>query len=219
LETIDGYEMSLFKDEHALARYWRDKLKGVYPKVYVNINPASHRFYDYWKEWWAGISSPPAQPQIDLVIVNVHALLAVELKYFRMIDYKGTKRVNYPFYVGIEEALSLLRFGFECISLWQCFDREVPNDIISRYEPAVSSLINTIEIPINYESFFLDEYQNKIHAYPIRGGKPFWFETTDTGKRAIMLPSPHGVVNPLKDKAEAKKMLDFLRSVLRIPRE
>lgn len=195
--------MSLFKDEHALARHWRDNLKGIYLKVYVNINLASHRFYDYWKEWWAGINSTPAQPQIDLVIIDAHTLLAVELKYFRMINYKGNKKVNYPFYVGIQEALSLLRFGFECVSLWQCFDREVPNDIISRYEPAVSSLINTLKVPINYEGLFLDKCQDKIQPYPIRGGKPFWYEDKDTGKRAITFPSPYGVVNPLKDTPEA----------------
>ena len=117
--------MSLFRDELDLARYWEKNLKERYQKVYLNINLASHKFYDHWIEWW-GASSLPAQPQIDLLIVDRLTLLAVELKYFRMVKGKGRGRVNYPFYEGIEEALALLRFGFACVSLWQCFDREMP---------------------------------------------------------------------------------------------
>jgi len=213
--NING--MSLFEDELDLARYWERKLKERYQKVYSNVNPASHKFYDHWMEWWG--DSPPAQPQIDLLIVDRPTLLAVELKYFRMVKGKGEGKVYYPFYEGIEEALALLRFGFTCVSLWHCFDRELPTDIISRYEPTTSGLISALELPINYAGLYLDKYQDEIYACPIHMGKPVRYEDKERGKIIIPPVNPYGRSNPLKDTTNAKKMLDFLRIVLRIPRE
>ena len=213
--------MSLFKDELDLARYWRKKLEERYQKIYVNINLASHKFYNHWIEWWgAGTGLPPAQPQIDLLIVDRLTLLGIELKYFRMTKGRGKERINYPFYKGIEEALALLRLGFHYVSLWQCFDRELPLDIISRYNLTTSSFIRALELPINYMGFYLDKYQDKIEAYHLGiTGKPYWYENKKTGKRAIPFPTPYGKMNPLKDATNPKKILEFLRMVLRIPRE
>ena len=211
--------MSLFKDEHDLTRYLGKKLEEKYQKVYVNINLASHRFYDHWIEWW-GSSFPPAQPQIDLLIVDRLTLLGIEIKYFRMKKGRGKIKALYPFYTGIEEALALLRFGFSCVSLWQCFDRELPLDLISRYNLTTSNFISALGLPINYTGFYLDKYQDEIRAYVLGiAGKPYWYENKETGKQIIPFPSLYGRSNPFKDATNPKKMLEFLRMVLRIPSE
>jgi len=197
--------MSIFKDEHALVLFLKRRLKGQYQKIYTDINLASHKFYDHWKEWW-GKELPPAQPQIDLLIVDRLSLFGVELKYFRKIN----NRINYPFYKGIEEALALLRFGFRCVSLWHFFDSALTPDVINRYFVSASNVINIIGLPINYHALvpMKDDDQILLYCVHVNG-----FSLIDKP------PDLYGKSNPLSQSTESKKMLDFLRMILRIPTE
>ena len=130
---------------------------------------------------------------------------------------KGKSGINYSFYEGIDEALALLRLGLECVSLWHCFDKEVPTGLINQYESTTSSLIRTLNLPINYRGLFLEKYQDEVQAYPISEGKPLVYVSADTGERAMPVIVLYGKVNPLKDTTEAKRVLEFLRMFLKIP--
>jgi hypothetical protein len=194
------------KDEAALAHQLSARLRKDFNDVHVNVNPASHKFYPYWKKWF-GEFTPIAQPQIDLLLVDRgYQLLAVELKYIRL-DKKG--QVNYPFYEGIGEALALLRFGFTRVSLWHCFDQEISLDMVRKYKDSTSSLINTLNLPINYSALRVMKSNEQMQF------KEFLTDMSESERLSL----PYGKSNPLHLKGDAKKIEDFLRTALKIPKE
>ena len=197
------------KDETALALVLKRNLEEKFKEVHSNINLASYNFYQHWKKWFGPIM-PPAQPQIDMLLVDSRfQLLTVELKYFRAIK---KARVNYPFYEGIGEALALLRFGFLCVSLWHCFDVEVPISIVSRYARDATNLINALNLPIEYRGILIDKSDDNVvfKRFSAVAGAIYAAEKSE-------LPSCYGKLNPLRSTENSKRMLDFLRSILRIP--
>lgn len=66
--------------------------------------------------------TPPLQPEIDIILCKGNQLNAIEIKYFEM---KGNS-LNRSFYEGIEQALALLRWGFNHVALWQLFEDSMP---------------------------------------------------------------------------------------------
>lgn len=53
-----------------------------------------------------------------MIFCKKKTMMAVELKYFQ---HKG-KGLNHSFYEGIEQALALLRWGFDYVVFWQLFE-------------------------------------------------------------------------------------------------
>lgn len=150
--------MPFFKNEPELVRFWKTKLEERYLKVFPRINLSSSKFEKYWIEYW-GLSIPPSQPDIDLLIVDKQKKLhAIELKYIRKSD---KRRLSQSFYRGIDESLALLRFGFESVSLWHCFDNEVPRLLRGQYHTTTSELIESLKLPIDFQGLFLDKYRGK----------------------------------------------------------
>ena len=206
--------MPFFIRERELQQYWKTKLEEKYTKVFAGVRLSSRKFEKRWREWF-DLTNPPGQPDIDLLIVdNERQLHGVELKYFIP---KKKRRVNYSYYEGIDEALALLKFGLESVSLWHCFDKDVPKFFYGQYQSTASNLIDSLKLPIYYEGLYLDKYQGEIQAYPISYGEPSIYEDKD-GKRATpILPLIGLKKNPLKDESIAKKTLDFLKIQLEIP--
>jgi hypothetical protein len=64
---------------------------------------------------------PPLQPEIDMIFCKGNEMMAVELKYFQ----RRGKGLDHSFYEGIEQALALLRWGFDYVALWQLFDSSI----------------------------------------------------------------------------------------------
>ena len=209
--------MSLFKNEAELARHFRRRLEEQYRKVFSNINLASRKFGEHWMNWWEAIP-PPAQPQIDLLVVDKKLnLFAIELKYFRK-SLRGNRKVNWSYYEGIDESLALLRFGFECVNLWHCFDKELPEYFRIQYQSTVSWLIEELDLPIVYQGLYLDKYEGEVEAYPMHNGKPIILRVKETGRRATpILPLLGMKLNPFKEESDAKKTINFLKMVLKIP--
>ena len=89
--------MSIFKSEKELQKYWKEKLEERYKAVFANVNLSSHKFKENWINWW-GLTSPPSQPEIDIIVVDKNfELYAIELKYLVI----SKKKVNRSFYTGI----------------------------------------------------------------------------------------------------------------------
>ena len=208
--------MSILKSEKELQKYWKEKLKEQYKEVFANVNLSSHKFKENWISWW-GLTSPPSQPEIDIIVVDKNfELYAIELKYLVI----SKKKVNRSFYTGIEQALALLTFGFNCVNLWHCFDKDFPKYIYGQYESSVKNLIKDLKLPIDYQALYMDKYKDRIKAYPIINGEPFIIEIKETGYRAEPVIQPiNRVSNPLKFKENSKKKVDSLRRALNIPGE
>lgn len=198
--------MSVVRNEGELARLLAARLQESVKEVYVDVNPASHRFYPYWQKWF-GEATPMAQPQIDLLLVDSSLeLVSVELKYMRL-DEDG--RIDHPFYSGIDEALALLGFGFVCVSLWHCFDERIPTDIVRKYRERTSSLIESLDLPINYSALHVVRAEERVRF------REFLSDMSESER----MPSLYGKSNPLHATDQAGRIQDFLRTALKIPKK
>ena len=73
---------------------------------------------------------------------------AAELKYFKQTE---NGRLNHPFYVGIEQALALLRWGFASVALWQLFDDSISTEALRDYGCRTWQFINGyLNLPIDF---------------------------------------------------------------------
>lgn len=181
--------------------------------VYSGVNLASYNFKEYWQKWFKGRGYPPAQPEIDLILVDSsYDLSAVEVKYFRMAISRITPS---SYYKGIEEALALLRMGFSYVNLWHFFDEGVPLDLINSYVEAASNLVSTLDVPIGYKAFYVKGVSGRGVFFDLSSrssdNKPY--VSNDPVKPRLMWKT-----NPLRKSDYAKKIDDFLRHALRIPK-
>ena len=100
----------------------------------------------------------PFHPDIDVLYwckkyTQEPQIFAAEVKYFRLKD----GNVYPTIYEGLGEAMMLLTFGVNYVSLWHLFDPEIPSEIVSRYRDLTQNLINDTSSPINYQSWMLPE--------------------------------------------------------------
>ncbi|MCJ7559883.1 hypothetical protein MUO79_04605 [Candidatus Bathyarchaeota archaeon] len=108
-----------------LKRKFDQSPKPKYDKIFVSKKPFQVKSL---KEKWFEIYGkplrvdpklvPPLQPEIDMILCKGRTMMAIELKYFRR---KG-RGLDHSFYEGIEQALALLRWGFDYVALWQLFE-------------------------------------------------------------------------------------------------
>ena len=100
----------------------------------------------------------PFHPDIDVLFwykeyTGEPVLMASEVKYFRL-----RKSAIHPnIYEGLGEALMLLTYGVDHVSLWHLFDPEIPSESVSRYRDLTQSLVSDAYSPINYQSWLLPE--------------------------------------------------------------
>lgn len=103
------------------------QINTVYPNEYQKILidkslGRSSRLTRVWQGQWAPDVAPALQPDIDLLYYHKDGrLMATELKYFTLVR----RHVNYPYYVGFSQALALMQFGFDHVSLMYVFDKEL----------------------------------------------------------------------------------------------
>lgn len=101
----------------------------------------------------------PFHPDIDVLYWHKDYqgepnIYAAEVKYFRLRE--GTVYPN--IYEGLGEALMLLSFGVDFVSLWHLFDPEIPSETGSRYRDLTQSLVSeAYTSPVNYQSWLLPE--------------------------------------------------------------
>lgn len=125
-----------------------------------------------WKEFDPSIfnqSEHPIQPgDVDLLLCKREdeerftPLHAIEAKVF----YFRNNKLNNAYYAGIDQALALLNFGFDFVSLFHCFilslEDVVPeNERLKKqldnyfgYSKRIRKLIGSSGIPIGYTAFF-----------------------------------------------------------------
>jgi hypothetical protein len=115
----------------------------------------------------------PFHPDIDVLYwpkeyTQEPRIFAAEVKYFRLKD----GNVYPTIYEGLGEAMMLLTFGFNHVSLWHLFDPEVDSETVSRYRDLTQNLINDTHSPVNYQSWLLPQLPKITLASPERQPTP-----------------------------------------------
>jgi hypothetical protein len=100
----------------------------------------------------------PFHPDIDVLYWSKQytqepQIFAAEVKYFRLRD----GNVYPTIYEGLGEAMMLLTFGLDYVSLWHLFDPEISSEVVSRYRDLTQNLITDTSSPVNYRSWLLRE--------------------------------------------------------------
>jgi hypothetical protein len=204
--------MPLFGEETDLIEVLVQNIRKDWKHIYNNVNVASYNFKDYWRKWFEGKGYPPAQPQIDIILVDSsHDLHGVEVKYFRMAISRITPS---SYYEGIGEALALLKMGFWSVTLMHFFDEGIPLDVTNSYIRAASEVVSELNLPIGYSAFRVTNVSGNTVFFglsPSLSDEPYLSEEP-------VLPRPSSKQNPLRKTDYATKMDDFIRQALRIPK-
>lgn len=184
----------------ALQRELEKEKIGNAPRFRVRTVNLTKTYRKYHQEWHPEKLLNLPQPDIDLAILdNRRELLMVEVKYFKL-DKKGN--IDQPYYSGIDQALALIRFGPKCVSLWHCFDEEMPIEKIDTYSRNTAKLIRVLALPINYAMIKIE-----------KGDSGFIFKEIPIGytSRAYeRLPNPYGTALPDHLYNNAKEMRNFI---------
>ena len=207
--------MSVLRSERQLAVILANKLHSHYGyEVFRNVNPASANFREYWAKWFSGEPLLP-QPDVDLLVVDLGDLIAIELKYIVLSRQKGRRILKRRYYEGIGQVLALLRYGFERVQLWHCFDESIDVAHIARFLENTYDLIYKLKLPIGYAALRVVEDQGEVLLKEIHRsyGDPPLFEYDHPPD-----PRRFKASNPLCEEREAKRVREFIEHILRIPR-
>jgi hypothetical protein len=199
------------RSEKQLARVIAGNLRRCYryDGVYANVTPGASKYRDYYFEWFS--QEPPlAQPDVDILVVHMGDLVGIELKYFKL----QTGQFKRSYYEGIGQALALLRYGFDYVQLWHCFDQEVEPTQVTRFVENTGDLINKLKLPVGHASLRLLKQEHDVSANEMHvvAGQIY-----DSDKPPDIRRFQTETRNPLREQVEAKRMREFIQHVLRIP--
>lgn len=139
-------------DENSLVRALRDRLAPRYREVLVHKNlpsipaftQASHDAFGY----------VPVLNEIDMIFIRHEGhMCAVEVKCLQVSDGSMSR----PFYDGVGQALSLLRYGFDYVALWHLFVGDMEDGRRDRYGAGTWWFLrNQIGLPLEFTYFKVD---------------------------------------------------------------
>ena len=104
----------------------------------------------------------PFHPDIDIFYWNKECpfgeppLFAAEVKYFRM----KAGEVYPSIYQGLDEALMLMTFGFNYVTLLHLLDPEIPSGVRQQYKTIMTDIARPDMLGINYCSWTLEQTTN-----------------------------------------------------------
>jgi len=143
MEADKGSEARQELTESVIAREVAKRLEevGDYKLIFCRRRLTSKKFIDYWNSQYGGIP-PPIQPDIDILVIRDNFWIAIELKFIPAASGR------YPTYLGLEQAIGLLRFGFDRVCLWHCYSAQVNEEEIARRLRETRNLIQKIQLPV-----------------------------------------------------------------------
>ena len=166
----------------------------------------------------------PFHPDIDVLFwakeySGEPFIMASEVKYFRLRE--GAVYPN--LYEGLGEALMLLTFGVDYVSLWHLFDPEIPSETVSRYRDLTQSLVTEAYAysPITYQSWLLPEIPKESldqKPTPNKDIKTVLEEMVQGMLRASFTFSitVNLKPNPIRNRWDAKIMRSIIKKAYRI---
>ena len=161
----------------------------------------------------------PFHPDIDVFFWSKKysgepKIYASEVKYFRLKN--GTVYPN--IYEGLGEAMMLLTFGFDYVSLWHLFDPEIPSETVSRYRDLTQNLVSVAYSPINYSSWLLPEIPKEPDTQKPTDYHERWSKAIqETATKILFLSSLNTLKNiPLLDRWDTKIIRSIIKKGYRI---
>lgn len=161
----------------------------------------------------------PFHPDIDVFFwakeySGEPKIYASEVKYFRLV--KGAVYPN--IYEGLGEAMMLLTFGFDCVSLWHLFDPEIPSETVSRYRDLTQNLVSVVYSPINYNSWLLPEIPKEPDTQKLTYSHEYWSKTAQQITEKILFLSSLSNLksNPLLERWDTKIIRSIIKKGFRI---
>ena len=143
----------------------------------------------------------PVLNEIDMILVGKQGHLnAIEIKCFNM----NSGSFSRPFYDGIGQSLSLLRYGFDHVALWHLFSTEIDQRRFDRYGAGTWWFIrNQTGIPLDFTYFKVEDHPETPRFIVMQYGGP------NTGADLLPIDSTNFVItwkhpNPLAQTEEAK---------------
>lgn len=182
------------------------------------MNLANKDFEGIYFDWYRGQTPKPLQ--VDIVLAfqedeRVHGdavIVGVEVKYFRYFENRG-------FYEGLGQILSYSIFGFDGLSLWHLFSKELEDGDIQRFGSATKEVVERLGLPIFYLcGKIVDEEELKINIF-----EPIYLEgkvsslSELTYNNICKVISGRSLRNPLLFSDTIIKRRKTLKAMLKIP--
>jgi len=181
------------RDERELIPHLKKQLETNRYHVKTRVSLPRSRIDVAYVTWKGKVVDRFAQPDIDILYVHParkNTIYAAEVKYFK----RRKQKVNYPFYEGIDEALALLRFGVDRVSLWHYFEESIDVQEMKIRASNTRNLIERLGLPIGYKCSQL---------IVTREG------TKENMYAAFFLPEPE---NPYSGDPEARLLIEYIKN-------
>ena len=136
-------------DERQMVQKLKIQLAPRYREVLVHQNLANlTRFRSELEKRFGFL---PVLNEIDMIVVGMQGhLSAIEVKCFNVTNGSFSR----PFYDGIGQSLSLLRYGFDHVALWHLFPNEIEQKRLDRYGAGTWWFIrNQLKLPLDFTYF------------------------------------------------------------------
>lgn len=105
-----------------------------------------------------------------MILCKDQTILGIELKFFR----KKGSGLNHSFYEGIEQALALLRWGFDHVALWQLFEEGISAEELWFYGGWTWKFLHAepkdggLNLPIEFTFMLVTKSENGYVFRPIQ---------------------------------------------------
>jgi len=180
-------------------------------QVLVHQNLAS--LTDFKAELERRFGFLPVLNEIDMILVGPQGeLCAIEAKCFSIRGGSFTR----PFYDGIGQSLSLLRYGFDFVALWHLFSGDIDQARFDRYGAATWWFIrNQLQLLLDF-SYFNVENDPETPRFIV-----MQYDSPSTGAQLTPIDSSNFVVtwkhrNPFVQTEEAQCLRAALVAALGI---
>ena len=186
-------------DERRMVEKLKAQLAPRYREVLVHQNLAT--LTEFKAELKRRFGFLPVLNEIDLILVGKQGqLIAIEVKCFTI----NSGSFSRPFYDGIGQALSLMRYGFDHVALWHLFSAEIDQSRLDRYGAATWWFIrNQTGLPLEFTYFKVIDHPETPQFIVMQYGGP------NTGADLLPIDSSNFVVtckhpNPFVQTEEAR---------------
>lgn len=169
------------KSERNLVIKLKEVLSPKFDKIWIHKKPSASKKFRESLILTLG-KLPILQPEFDMLFRTFDGkLMAIETKILT-INQNG---LNMPYYYGIGQAMSLLRFGFDHVGLWLFVNPKVSNDKLHSYGAEAWYFIrNELSLPLEYSYFKVDTTTNPY------GFQVMQYADSDSGFALIDIGSP-----------------------------
>jgi hypothetical protein len=182
------------------------------------ITPSkSPKIYSMLESIYGGLF-PPFQPDVDILFRKGDDIRAVEVKVFHL---NAAKTLSRSYYEGLDQALALLRLGFNRVALWHIFDMDIELVKFVSYGSSMQIFVRQqLRLPLDFTAMYIAKDNGGyrfVPTQPLLKDRETGQLITARSLRAIddpLLPFVWETNNPLlKDELVAKTrtaMLEWL---------